>query len=421
MKTKNWIKWLAVLISIVFIGACSNGGTDDPLAVNDTNDGTTGYLALGLIDAPGGSYQAVYVSIKEVQVCIAPEECDGFGDCAENCEWETIAEINQTYNLLELVNGVTESLGLTELETGQYNQMRLMLSDTNDGSTNILGEVETYPQYLIDDAGVVHEMKVPSGYQSGIKLVHPFQIVAGLTTELILDFDVSRSVVKAGNSGKYNLKPTIKVIGTHSRAIVTGTVTTQNESLVPLKGATVTAWQEIAEGEWSAAMTTATDADGGYMLYLDPGDYKIVTSAYGYMPQCKLIFVEGDKSNLNIDFELQWTPMVTVTGTVSGITDSESDNGAPDVSISFSKQIEGCLPDPMEVAVTSTTIDDNSDNEDYYNIEDGSFMFLFGTEIAPGSYVVTFSWDNKTKGSTTVDILESMEIVFPEPEQEQNQ
>ena len=417
MKTKNWIKWLAVLISIVFIGACSNGGTDDPLADNDTNDGTTGYLALSLIDAPGGSYQAVYVSIKEVQVCIAPEVCDGSGDCAENCEWETIATVNRTFNLLELVNGVMASLGLTELETGQYNQMRLMLSETNDGEPNFLGEVEEYPQYLIDEAGDVHEMKVPSGYQSGIKLVHPFQIVAGLTTELILDFDVSRSVVKAGNSGKYNLKPTIKVFDTLSRAIVTGTVTTQEESLVPLEGAIVTAWQEIAEGEWIAAMTTATDGDGGYLFYLDPGYYKIVVSAEGYEPQCFFLTAVLDGISADNNVTLAATPMVPFTMTITGTAaseDAEADpveypDDAPNVTISFSKQIGECSTEPVE------TILFNVSPEDTYNSDTGAFQIVLSGQFAAGTYNVTVSWDDEIKGSLTVDIPSTDPVVLELP------
>ena len=44
------------------------------------------------------------------------------------------------------------------------------------------------------------------------------------TVGLILDFDASRSVVKAGKSGKWLLKPTIKVTGTVNNATFTGAV-----------------------------------------------------------------------------------------------------------------------------------------------------------------------------------------------------
>ncbi len=119
-------------------------------------------------------------------------------------------------HFLELVNGMMAPLGLVDIKPGTYNQIRLLLHDQPDDSLNILDEPHPYPQYLIDDAGDAHEMKVPSSYQTGIKIVHPFEIVSGVTTGLILDFDVARSVVKAGSSGKYILNPTIKIIGTNN-------------------------------------------------------------------------------------------------------------------------------------------------------------------------------------------------------------
>ena len=151
-------------------------------------------------DAPGGDYQAVYVTVKEVRVCRVTGSCDL--DDPEDCEcrWETVATPRATYNLLELVNGVMATLGSKEIVAGTYNQMRLLLYEDPDDSLNLFGDPHPYPQYLIDEGGTVHAMKVPSGYQSCIKLVHVFDIAEGLTTELLLDFDVADSVVKAGNS-----------------------------------------------------------------------------------------------------------------------------------------------------------------------------------------------------------------------------
>ncbi|MDL1978816.1 MAG: DUF4382 domain-containing protein, partial [Deltaproteobacteria bacterium] len=57
---------------------------------------------------------------------------------------------------------------------------------------------------------------------SGIKILHGFDINKGQTTELILDFDASRSIVKAGSSGKWLLKPTIKVLDTEEYSVISG-------------------------------------------------------------------------------------------------------------------------------------------------------------------------------------------------------
>jgi hypothetical protein len=142
-------------------------------------------------------------------------------------------------------------------------------------------------------------LKIPSGVQAGIKLVHPFTIEANLTTELILDFDAAKSVHKAGNSGPYILKPTIKVIGT-PHAVISGTVTDDQTEPEPqaLEKTRVTAqtYDGGAEDEKDKVVVhsiTTTDGDGYYAMHLPLGDYCIVASpnetapgeAYG--PGCR--------------------------------------------------------------------------------------------------------------------------------------
>ena len=81
---------------------------------------------------------------------------------------------------------------------------------------------------MIDLNDVYHELKVPSGSQSGYKIVGGFDINANSTTELILDFDANRSVVVAGNSGQWLLKPTVKVKYPDEDALIEGRVTDSN-------------------------------------------------------------------------------------------------------------------------------------------------------------------------------------------------
>jgi len=55
---------------------------------------------------------------------------------------------------------------------------------------------------------------LPSGAQTGLKLLADFTVNAGSTYELILDFDAQRSVVTTGpanNPTGYLLNPTIRV------------------------------------------------------------------------------------------------------------------------------------------------------------------------------------------------------------------
>lgn len=83
-----------------------------------------------------------------------------------------------------------------DLPSGKISQVRLKLGDQN--SVKIDGET--------------HELKTPSGQQSGLKLKIDATLTEGISYSVLLDFDAARSVVKAGNSGNFNLKPVIRVI-----------------------------------------------------------------------------------------------------------------------------------------------------------------------------------------------------------------
>ncbi len=177
---------IVVAFSVLFTG-CGTG--------SDTGAGT---MTVEMTDAPIDSADAVNVFIERVEV----QSQDGSG-------WITLNEPQQEYNLLELVNGATEVIGSAELEEGTYNQIRLILSQ--DGHSVVVD-------------GMEYSMKVPSGAQTGVKLNINAEIEPDIEYVLLLDFEASRSVVKAGESGKYLLKPVIRA---HEKAItgnIAGTV-----------------------------------------------------------------------------------------------------------------------------------------------------------------------------------------------------
>lgn len=109
----------------------------------------------------------------------------------EKAGWIVFSQETKTFDLIE-VRDVKEILGTKELSPGKYTQIRLHIADA---VVNINGED--------------YSLIIPSGK---LKLIHPFNIVANQTTSLTLDFDADKSVHAAGKSGKYILRPTIKVI-----------------------------------------------------------------------------------------------------------------------------------------------------------------------------------------------------------------
>jgi hypothetical protein len=69
------------------------------------------------------------------------------------------------------------------------------------------------------------DLFVPSGGKSGYKATGAFRVPSNGTVELTADFDVRKSVVKAGNSGRYILKPTIRLITNNEAGAIAGGVT----------------------------------------------------------------------------------------------------------------------------------------------------------------------------------------------------
>jgi len=279
-------------VASIMIAACGGSGG------GSSGSGGTGTLSLSLQDAPATEdYQAVYVTIKEVRVHKGGSEDN-------DASWETVASPNATYNLLELVNGVREELGLATLESGSYSQMRLILGQVPDSGINILSEAHPFPNYVIEKGtDAVHELKVPSGYQTGIKIVKGFSINPNQTTELILDFDASRSVVKAGSSGKWLLKPTIKVLELIDYALIKGLITGNGTDA---EGAMVSTQHHTPgasdlKDQVAVQAATITDEDGEYFLLVEPGTYNVVVYKEAFDPYCKQLALNaGTAQTLNV-------------------------------------------------------------------------------------------------------------------------
>jgi hypothetical protein len=291
MKVSKLWALIASSLFIFILAACSG-------KIN------TGTLFLSLSDATTAEYNAVYVTIEEVQV-----------HTDEDGSWQRVASPNKTYNLLELVNGVREQLGITELETAHYTQMRLIIGKRPDDTINLLSENHPYANYIIDNSDTYYELKIPSGYQTGIKIVHGFDITENHTTELILDFDASRSIVKAGNSGKWLLKPTIKVLNTADHSIISGTITPDAEGVL----VSAQVYNPGAADEKDSVLiqaSTITDENGTYMIFLHPGTYNIVAYKDGYNPECAKISLASNSSYIQ-DFTLNAASSEEITVTVS--------------------------------------------------------------------------------------------------------
>lgn len=388
MKLKTFKKlniFLLCLLVGVALVACGGGGS---------SSGGQGSLSTSLTDSSTDQYQAVYVTIARVEV-----HHDGDGS------WETVAEPYKTYNLLELVNGVREPLGIASLDAGHYTQMRLIIGETADSGVNMLSRRHPHANYLIDSANIAYEMKVPSGTNTGLKIVNGFNINENQTTELILDFDAMRSVVKAGNSGNYLLKPTVKVLNTANHAIVNGLVMEMDTDPAVLLGGAFVSAQIVGpasadeKDQAIIAAGTLADENGEYALFLTPGAYNLVASQAGYPADCTAVILPSD-SVTTVDFDLA---AATAQGTISGLINIDNAGADQYATLDFRKGLT-CIDALEETAITVKSL----------NIANG---FEYSTSLPAGDYrVVASSYNNATMAYNATVLVNSavlLDITLP--------
>ena len=397
-KLGNFITGVALffLLGIALV-SCSGGGSGMVGNTGDTNSGNSGIgggnigtLSLGLTDGPPprDTYEAIYVTIKEIRVN------------HEDKGWETLngpdLNLPQTFNLLELVNGIIADLGAVELEAGHYNQMRLMLG------TEPVGEQHDCPNYLIlkgDDEQI--PLKVPSGYQTGIKLVKGFDIEHKGSTELVLDFDALKSIVKAGKSGKYLLKPTIKVIESVTYS-VEGYVEENGET--QLEGANVSAQAYDPEAgdpkdEVTEAARATSNQNGYYFMYLPilKRVLNIVATMDGYLPECQML----DSSETGImgyvrDFTLIPADATgTLTGSVRGLAGNDDS-----ATFSIRKWDDTC--DSMIEVASRSVINTTAEPADYFD----------PITLPVGTYEVIVSAEGEVTQVWTIEVAAETETVL---------
>lgn len=119
-------------------------------------------------------------------------------------------------DLLALDGGGSETLLADELlPAGEYEWIRLKVNAGRDGSDSFI-ELQD---------GSRHPLFIPSGNQTGLKLIRGFVIGAGGTHNFTLDFDLRKSVIHPPGLGEpYLLKPVLRLVDNLEVGTLDGTV-----------------------------------------------------------------------------------------------------------------------------------------------------------------------------------------------------
>ena len=116
------------------------------------------------------------------------------------------------FDLLSLQGGTTATfLNGTAIPAGQYEWVRLMV-DTKPGAS-----------YVMDSTGQ-HDLTIPSGAETGLKLIKGFTMPVGAVASFTVDFVLSKSLIAPqGLSPDYLLKPVLRLVDNTRVGTISGT------------------------------------------------------------------------------------------------------------------------------------------------------------------------------------------------------
>ena len=185
MKFRHLVAFAAVFGALV---GCSDSASMGP---------GEGRIALRLTDAPFPLDQVASIDVFVVRVEAKLEEtteADAEDDENSSGGWIVLSSPNASFDLMDLQNGVSVSLGDAAVAAGAYRSVRLIL-DTSQSSV-------TLKDGMILSATSSPSIVFPSAGKTGIK-VHfdtPILVDVGETTIVLLDFDAGESFVMRGNT-----------------------------------------------------------------------------------------------------------------------------------------------------------------------------------------------------------------------------
>jgi hypothetical protein len=271
----------------------------------------TGTVNLNLTDAPvdAENIKGVYISITKIEV-------------NNNGDWKEFAVYDEPreFDLLQLQGGETELLGTVQLPAGRDNQIRLYL----DGPTEGQGQPSNPGCYILYQDDSTAPLFVPSGAQSGVKIVGSFEVPVNGEITVTADFDVRKAVVQRGGTGSYILKPanSIRLVVDNQAGRITATVA----GVTGYDASDVHVYA-YADGTYSADETTASSTDsplfpnavtssalnenGEYVLaFLAEGTYDLVVAGFS---GGSFVEVLGREDNVSVVSEENTTVAIDLT------------------------------------------------------------------------------------------------------------
>ncbi|ACH39776.1 lipoprotein, putative [Citrifermentans bemidjiense Bem] len=180
-----------IVAAFAYLAGCSGGG----------GDASKGTLKLSITDRQSDNFGKVIIAIREIRV--VPRGFEGAADNDANLPVLVRFTTPKVIDVMAL-RFIQEPLGDIILPAGNYSQIRLVLEPNPTGNRPPVNYLT-----LSSDVNGTNPIPLdtPSGQQSGLKVLGPIEVKAGIINAVMIDFDPNTAIVSRGNGG-YNLKPT---------------------------------------------------------------------------------------------------------------------------------------------------------------------------------------------------------------------
>ena len=196
-KSKAKLTIAAATVVLFGLGAC--GGSSD-----------SGNMSLSVGDAPVDGAEKVVVEFTGVELI------------PDNGSAVTITFATpKTIDLLNDSGTASAQLFSQPIPAGSYGQIRLMVMADGNPSNS----------YIILSDGTMHGLQVPSGAETGLKLVSGFTVPSSGVVDYTVDFDLRRAITcPPGQTPACILKPTERLVDNTTVGNIQGQV---SNTLVP--------------------------------------------------------------------------------------------------------------------------------------------------------------------------------------------
>jgi hypothetical protein len=279
MKRSMYILMAALAgFAAIQIAACGGGST---------GSGGTTSLRVALTDKNSDLFSSVFVSIREVRVVPTGKEGLPDGDPA----LPLIASFSTPISVDVMTLGPGKALlqrllGEAVIPPGSYSQVRLVLEANPSGQ----GRLPVNYVTLASDPSTRIPLTTPSGQESGLKVLGPFEVKAGEINAIMLDFDPNTAIVARGNGG-YNVKPTgIRIVQVSDPSTLTdfGSITGGMTSFSSWSTATLSVVPRGSSSSIASGLVFSSYSGGRwrgtYSAFVPGGTYRLFVKTPGFLP-----------------------------------------------------------------------------------------------------------------------------------------